>query len=787
MQSSSATGGAPDGGLRRDPLSRVSRSNSEFDSASLERLNVGSADVLRPRGLSFRPRTISIMSFEEGPPRWLGAVNEAGEQPSSISGSASLHAAMASRHATNAAMLAKARMIDQVKDALRLDVEDRSDGQVELLRDWASNHVEIRDERMLSVRRHHLDALISAMEVRFHSAEDVLFNQEETGDDFYIVLSGGVGMFSRMARTHVKPDQLSIDIREAAQMGGSDLSDHEMNWAHAVQRYGQCLTVCHVGQSFGELGAVHELPRTATAVVVRTSMVSRFVSCAPVSGARCSHLCLALPCLASSTAPRGPQRGQGHASQPAPPSASRGPGPPQLVVLHLHKLLRNVRLARQLHLHDAPTFLPQVSQFARCEPAEINRLQYRMRATSVQAGQALFEDGLPATHVVLIKSGTVSVRLPVVRFVTPTGKAASFREERDLAAFGPCTLLGELDGPPNSAALNALHSYSAWTVTDCELFVIERDELLHALTDATIGRCKQLHAERWAQWEEDLQHGAAMLSQLELEHMRQKRAAVADAALRAKLRAHGKQLSRSARLYGAVWDEASCSYVTPGHAIGRRPGEDRDVPLRRERMPLYGRGAHNDRAIRAKLHAQSAPPAPRPKLELAELVGARLPPAYANAAGNAAGPHGCGCGCRPSTAGAPVAVGALAASAAAAVAAVPLAGDAPPERPSTAPVGACAQAAAAAGAAPAAKALLEPLRVPPREWANFVPSPVMSIRSFSERKHWPRVGMPGGPEAAEEKPGGSNAGKKAYAAPYRPVPVIARGFRPGKRLTDVWR
>lgn len=250
-----------------------------------------------------------------------------------------------------------------------------------------------------------------------------------------------------------------------------------------------------------------------------------------------------------------------------------------LVVLHMKRLLQIVRIARDVgHVDKLKNFLLRVPHFAQCEAAELNRLQYRLRAVHVEAGQALFEEGQLATHIVIVEAGMVCVRHPLTKRRTPAGTAASAREEKDLALYGAHTLLGELDQPHGAKplakgvplALGERHSYSAWSVSACTVLTILREELLRILTNATLNRCRRIHQRRWAEWNAHLAHGARTLAQLREGHAAQRREERVDAALRARLAERGMVPSRGGKLFGAVFDDLSGTYVTAGAARPRR-------------------------------------------------------------------------------------------------------------------------------------------------------------------------------------------------------------------------
>ena len=206
------------------------------------------------------------------------------------------------------------------------------------------------------------------------------------------------------------------------------------------------------------------------------------------------------------------------------------------------------------------------------------QLQYRLRAVHVEAGQALFEEGQLATHIVIVEAGMVCVRHPLTKRRTPAGTAASAREEKDLALYGAHTLLGELDQPHGAKplakgvplALGERHSYSAWSVSACTVLTILREELLRILTNATLNRCRRIHQRRWAEWNAHLAHGARTLAQLREGHAAQRREERVDAALRARLAERGMVPSRGGKLFGAVFDDLSGTYVTAGAARPRR-------------------------------------------------------------------------------------------------------------------------------------------------------------------------------------------------------------------------
>ncbi|KAJ1621584.1 hypothetical protein T492DRAFT_351600 [Pavlovales sp. CCMP2436] len=403
------------------------------------------------------------------------------------------------------------------------------------------------------------------------------------------------------------------------------------------------------------------------------------------------------------------------------------------------------------------------------------------------AGHAAFDAGSLATHMLIVKTGSVSARQPLVCFRTPNGAVASVREERELGHFGTHALLGESSASPT-------YSYSLWTTAESEFYVIERDEFLRAVTSRTAAICRRTHQRRWARWRAQLnavdELAEAVTRQSACERRREAVRVGAepgvseDAAARpAPLAAlKPRQPDNRPATVGVVF--RSGVYVRPTW-VEARAGGGLGL-LGALGRPVRGSGFHSNFNMRAQLLERAPTPAPR-ELKLFELVGARLPTsaqellkeALSRARARALLPSSP----REGAAGAVSGEGEQREG-------VAIEGGGVLEgRPQTAPATGGVRLAASASARTASaisRGLLKSLAPPPRTWADFTPEPMVSICSLSSLSsdRLPRsasaISQPlrqGGREGRLDQHPALRE-QHARAAP--------RGFRPSKLRADVW-
>jgi CRP/FNR family cyclic AMP-dependent transcriptional regulator len=113
-------------------------------------------------------------------------------------------------------------------------------------------------------------------------------------------------------------------------------------------------------------------------------------------------------------------------------------------------------------INDERAILRDHYLFANLSPQHIDRLSACMVSKTVERGTNIWAKGEPGTSLCAVGAGTVKISVP-----TMDGKDAVLNLLGEGAIIGEIALL---DGKPRTA--------NATAVTDCELFVIERQDFL---------------------------------------------------------------------------------------------------------------------------------------------------------------------------------------------------------------------------------------------------------------------------------------------------------------------
>ena len=152
-------------------------------------------------------------------------------------------------------------------EALQLDPERRLTVQRAATVLWVRKHVhglerlEAQGSQQIS-----LDSLCEVMHLIKLQASDIVFNQGDPGDAYYIVFSGQIGMLTAGRRASlVQVVQHADEHRTPA--GGGD-GEAPGRTAYTGVTAANCFTVANKGDTFGELALIQEAPRSLTAVAL---------------------------------------------------------------------------------------------------------------------------------------------------------------------------------------------------------------------------------------------------------------------------------------------------------------------------------------------------------------------------------------------------------------------------------------------------------------------------------------------------------------------------------------
>jgi CRP-like cAMP-binding protein len=113
------------------------------------------------------------------------------------------------------------------------------------------------------------------------------------------------------------------------------------------------------------------------------------------------------------------------------------------------------------------------------------QLQYNFRTVSVGAGFRVMNHGWSCNEILLVRSGLVSLRLPMADATSGTSVM------RDVGQYGLGTMLGELDKEVTSTP------YTVTTVHPTQLLVIEK-AALHRFVSAHARSLHSIRAEEWS-------------------------------------------------------------------------------------------------------------------------------------------------------------------------------------------------------------------------------------------------------------------------------------------------